>query len=165
MKHFKKNKQLEILQKEGIPLTTQPSKVLILKNGGIMNGFTRASLYEIFNSSVKDSVVPVEIEMPATKVFSILKFRNVGDSLKFMEVYDGFSAPSDSREPRKTFYCFFTNEEWSIPEEKSGYYFPPIIYIRKKNHSLSFLNVKSANSTIGKIERSNVSYLVFKNKI
>ena len=144
MKPFKKKKHSDMLQKEGITILSEASKWVVLKNGGIMNGFTRASLLDMFSSTIPNSALPVEIEMPATKSFSILKFNTIAESQIFCNAYDGFSVQLEQSEPRKILYCFFTDDEWKWRKEVSsnnnGITFNDVLSVRKRQkHQKQYL--------------------------
>ena len=136
MKDFKKKKHLKSILNECFEISETPTNTVILKNAGLVNGFTCTDIYSLVNNhnqvklSEKDVYpnvynnelvksddkikAPKEIFMFETKSYSVVLFESENDSTSFVECFDGFVAPDDvdrssnnSREARRVLYCFY----------------------------------------------------------
>ena len=120
MKDFKKKKHLKFLSNEGFHLSDESTQAVVLKNAGLINGFTTSDLYSLIESQKQllgtgeTLKAPKEIVMFVKKPYSVLLFNSVDESEKFVSGFDGFTAHHDShmtekesREARRVFYCFF----------------------------------------------------------
>ncbi|XP_075252750.1 tRNA (carboxymethyluridine(34)-5-O)-methyltransferase ALKBH8-like isoform X2 [Convolutriloba macropyga] len=120
MKDFKKKKHLKFLSNEGFDLSDESTQAVVLKNAGLINGFTTSDLYSLIESQKQvlgtgeTLKAPKEIVMFVKKPYSVLLFNSVDESEKFVSGFDGFTAHHDSHmtekessEARRVFYCFF----------------------------------------------------------
>ncbi len=118
MKSFKKQKHAKLLESEGFGICQESSTHVVLKNAGIVNGFTCSKLCSIFEAQT--TCCPREVQMFERKPYCLLVFNFLVESSQFVNVFDGFIAPEDTKEARKVLYCFFVDPT-SVPSNFSNF--------------------------------------------